>query len=254
VEFSAYIEERIGEIFAGFVYLFVGVRLYALSRRNGQIPDRLLSASFLLWAVSYAVYDIPELISYREVSLPAVFTFSSLFTLYLGTATFALFTRAVFRSRERWASGLVACTFGCLIVGLTGSVWVGDWGGEAPLSNPWWWVARVGTALPLCWMGVEGVTQYVKARQRRRLDLCAPLVCNRYLLWGLAGGLWAILEFIDVAQYIAYERTGHWSHSLIALVSWYEFVPGLLIGLVFFPPAFYQRWITGTAPAEQVAG
>ena len=24
---------------------------------------------------------------------------------------------------------------------------------------------------------------------------------------------------------------------------WNEFIPGVLIGLVFFPPAFYRRWV-----------
>ena len=30
----------IGEIFAGLVYLVVGIRLYVLSVRNAQTPDR----------------------------------------------------------------------------------------------------------------------------------------------------------------------------------------------------------------------
>ena len=249
MEFYTYI----GEGVAGLVYLLVGIRLYALSVRNAQIPERLLSVSFLFWALSYAIYDIPYLLFYRGAQLPALFAFGSLFTLYLGTGIFALFTRAVFRSQERWALWLVAGTLGCLIVGLTGSVWVGDWGGDSPLSNPWSWVARVGTASPLFWMGAEGLTQFVRARRRRRLGLCTPLVCNHFLLWGLAGSLWAILEFVDVAQYIAYERTGHWSDTLSVLLGWHEFVPGVLIWFVFFPPVFYQRWINGNAPVAKAA-
>ena len=251
MEIAAYIAEDlqlyIGDGVALLVYLFVGVRLHALSVRGGQGPDRLLSACFLLWAFSYAIYDIPDVLFYRGAQFPALLTFISLFTLYLGSAAFTLFTCAVFRKRERWAHWLVAGTLGCMIVGLSGSAWVGDWGGERPLSNPWWWVAHVGAASPYFWMGAEGFNQYVKARQRKRLGLCSALVCNRFLLWGLAGSLWAVLEFIDVAQHIVFERTGQWSTALSTLVGWNEFIPGVLIGLAFFPPAFYRRWVEGRA-------
>jgi hypothetical protein len=241
--FAQYFEAYIGDAVAMLVYIVVGVRLCALSRRSGQLPDRLLSASFLLWALSYAVYDIPDLFFYRGEQLPTPIAFGSLFATYLGTATFTLFTLVVFRKRERWAGALVAGALSCLFIGLTGSVWVGDWAGEAPLSNPWWWVARVGNFIPYCWVGAEGFHHYGKARQHRQLGMCEPMDCNRFLLWGLAGALWAVLIFIDAAQYIAYELTGEWSSTLSAWAGWHEFVPGIVIGLVFFPPAAYRRWV-----------
>ncbi|MCH8083890.1 MAG: hypothetical protein IH885_06610 [Myxococcales bacterium] len=240
-----------GEIFVGFVYLIVGIRLYALSARNAQAPDRLLAVTFLFWGLSYFVYDIPEIFFYADVPLPPLFSFSSAITLYLGTITFAVFTRAVFRPQERWALWLVAGMVGCLIVGVAGSVWVGDWGGEYPLSNQWWWVTRVGCAAPLVWMSAEGLTQYANARRRRRLGLCTPQSCNRFLLWGLAGALWVILELVDGAQYFEYEIVGQYSDSLLVHVGWLEAVPGGMIWLIFFPPAFYRRWINANAPVAK---
>ena len=139
----------IGDSLAGLVYLIVGVRLFALSVRNAQTPDRLLSVTFLFWAFNYFLYDIPSLFFYGEALLPPLFSISSALTLYLGTITFAVFTRSVFRNQERWALWLLSGMVGCLIIGVAGSAWVGDWGGEYPLSNPWWWVTRVGTAAPL---------------------------------------------------------------------------------------------------------
>ena len=207
----------IGNSFAWVVYLVVGIRLYALSSRSGQISDRLLSTSFLLWAFSYFVYDIPYAFFRDEALIPPLVLVSSMFVLHLGNIVFAFFTRAVFRSRERWAARLVAIIVGCLIVGVAGSVWVGDWGGEYPLSHPWWWFIRVGSAAPYVWMGTEGFAQYVRARKRRHLGLCAPQVCNRFLLWGLAGALWVILELVNGAEYIVYESTGQWSDSLSLL-------------------------------------
>ena len=243
----------IGDNLAWLVYLIVGVRLFALSVRNAQTPDRLLSVTFLLWALNYLLYNIPSLFFYGEAVLPPLFAFGSAVTLYLGTITFAIFTRAVFRNQERWAVWLVAGTVGCLIVGAAGSVWVGDWGGDYPLSHPWWWVTRLGRAAPLVWMAAEGLAQYVRARRRRQLGLCTPLVCNRFLLWGLAGALWVILEFVEVADYIAYQSTGQYSDSLFVLVGWLEAVPGGIIWLVFFPPTFYRNWINRIATVADAA-
>ena len=243
----------IGDISAGLVYLIVGVRLFALSVRSAQTSDRLLSVTFLFWALSYFLYYIPSLFFYGEALIPPLFAFGSAFTLYLGTITFAIFTRAVFRNQERWAVWLVAGTVGCLIVGAAGSVWVGDWGGDYPLSHPWWWVTRLGRAAPLAWMAAEGLAQYVKARRRRQLGLCAPQVCNRYLLWGLAGALWVILKLVSGAEYIVYESTGQWSDSLSLLSGSLEVIPCGIIWLVFFPPAFYRNWIHNHVIVEDVA-
>jgi hypothetical protein len=243
----------IGDILAGLVYFIVGVRLFALSVRSAQTSDRLLSVTFLFWALSYLLYYISSLFFDGEALITPLFALGSAFTSYLGTITFAVFTRAVFRNQERWAVWLVAGTVGCLTVGVAGSVSVGDWGGDYPLSHPWWWVTRLGRAAPLAWMAAEGLAQYVKARQRRRLGLCAPQVCNRYLLWGLAGALWVILEIVEAADYIVYQSTGQYSDSLFVLVGWLEAVPGGIIWLVFFPPTLYRNWINKLATIADAA-
>jgi hypothetical protein len=239
----------IGEGIGGLVHIIVCVRLLALGVRDAQTTDRLLSVAFLFWALSYLLYGAPWLYLRNEELIPPLFLFGSALTLHLGTITIAVFTWAAFRSRERWAVWLLAGMVGCLIVGAAGSVWLGDWGGEYPLSHPWWWVARVGGAAPYAWMGTEGLVQYVKARRRRQLGLCPPQVCNRYLLWSLAGALWLIVEVVEGAEFIVYQSTGQWSDLLTVFVGLFEAVPAGIIWLIFFPPAFYKRWVERAAPA-----
>ncbi len=41
-----------GDGIAGHAYLFVGVHLYRLSRRAGQLPEFLIAACFLFWLLS----------------------------------------------------------------------------------------------------------------------------------------------------------------------------------------------------------
>jgi hypothetical protein len=238
-----------GEIVAGLVYLIAGVRLYQLSAKTDGLPERLLSWTFLLWSPAYLGFVFAYALLDESRLTPFVLSARLLF--HAGTLAIALFTRQVFRSQERWAGWLITGTAVCLLVGVGGSVSVGDWEGAHPLSNPWYWVERLGGAVPFAWMGAEGFVQFRKARQRLRLGLCKAIVCNRYLLWSLAGTGWLLLELVVIAEYTGYETTGEWSYALGLIDSALEFLPVALIWLAFFPPALYRRWINGaTATAE----
>jgi hypothetical protein len=84
-----------------------------------------------------------------------------------------------------------------------------------------------------------------------RLGLCDPLVCNRYLLWALFGTLQVCLSLILLPQYAEYETTNQFAATWDTLYGTIEIVSLVMIWLVFFPPAFYQRWIQGSAPAVE---
>jgi hypothetical protein len=240
----------IGEIVSGFVYLLMGAQLCRLSFRSRQTPDRLLSATLILWGLSYLGYDAFIVFSGSGVLPPPWISFSSSVVMYLGSISFAFFTQRVFRSRETWARWLLAVIVFGLLAGLGGSFWVGDWAGGNPISNPWYWPKWACGMAPLVWMGAEGFSHYAKARQRRRLGLSEPLECNRYLLWGLAGVLWGLLEFLVIGQDLVYQHTGAWSSSVGLAVCWLEIVPVALIWLVFFPPAGYRRWVNRALPVD----
>ncbi len=240
-----------GDAIAWLVYLYVGVRLYALGRRTGQLPEFLIAATFLLWTLSYLFYDIPYVIVDSEELVPAVCSYASLIVLALGNVAFAFFIRAVFRPDARWAMGLVAAIAVSVVAGLVGSAWIGDWVGINPLANPWYWLDSFGVFAPSVWLAGEGLVQYFKARRRSKLGLCEPLACNRFLLWGIAGALWMILEGVSTANDFINALTGQWSLLLGFGVALFEVVPVAVIWFVFFPPEFYRRWVEGSAkPAD----
>jgi hypothetical protein len=242
---SAYIMEAI----AGVVFLVVGVRLFSLSRQTGQAPEYFISLTFLFWALGYALYDIPYAFIEGEESLAPFFSYTSVIAMNLGTISFALFTRNVFRRTERWALWLVVAISFCLVLALIGTAWVGDWDQVDPIANFGYWPQIVGALAPSVWMGVEGLARYASARKRRKIGLCTPLTCHHFLLWGLAGALWASLEFVIVAQDFIYLSAGDWSNTLGIVNGLLEIVPIGMVWLVFFPPAAYRRWIEGAAPA-----
>jgi len=233
----------IGEVISGFVYLFVGVRLYRLSRRTGGAPEALIAASFLLWTLSYAIWDIPYAFVDSEELVPAVNSYGSLVALAAGNAVLAFFIRAVFRPGARWATGFVAAVAVSNLAGVAGMAWHSDWEGTGALTNPWYWLECFGSIAPITWMGVEGLAQYFKTRRKLKLGLCEPMSCNRFLLWGIAGALWVILEAIVTASDLVYALTGEWSALLGVAIGLLEFVPIAIIWFVFFPPVFYRRWV-----------
>ena len=239
-----------GNAIAWLAYLYVGARLYLLSRRTGQLPEFLIAATFLFWMLSYLIYDIPYAIVRADALVPTFCSYASLVTLGVGNVAFAFFIRSVFRSDERWAAWLVAAIAIADIAGIVGSAWIGDWEGINPLANPWYWLEYFGSFAPTVWMSVEGFAQYFKMRKRLKLGLCEPIACNRFLLWGITGALWMILETILTANDFVNALTGQWSYLLEFFVAVFEAVPVALIWFVFFPPAFYCRWVEGGGSTE----
>jgi len=234
-----------GDAIACAVYVFVGARLYRLSRRTGQFPELLIGASFLLWAACYLFYDVPYAIYRSDELVPAFCSYSSLLTLALGNVAFVLFIRSVFRPRSRWADALVVAIALCVVLGLAGTAWRGDWEGIDPIANPGYWLDHLATVAPAVWMTAEGFAHYFRARRRLKLGFCEPMDCHRFLLWGVAGALFMILEGITTASDLVNALTGSWSAHLTFGVAFFEVAPVAVIWLVFFPPSFYRRWIGG---------
>jgi hypothetical protein len=244
MEDSAYI----GESIAGLLYLLVGVRLLRLALRTGEIPERLLCAGFLAWGFSYLLFNLPYMLADESLLTPLYI--AARLVSAAAVITYALFAWRVFRRHDTWGGWAVAGTGVCLIAGVLGSVWVGDWEGVHPISNGWWWAEWVGATAAEAWMGAEAFVQFGKARQRLGLGLCNPLLCNRFLLLGVASLLWVALEFVVVVQSIEYEISHRWSATTDVVVAGVEVAAIAMIWLVFFPPAFYRSWIDGSTPVE----
>ena len=237
------------EAIAGAALLVVGVRLSALSRRTRQAPEYFISLTFLLWALGYALYDIPYAFTAGDQSVAPFFAYTSILAFNLGNVALAMFTKQTFRRQERWAFWLVIAIAVCFALGLVGSAWVGDWEQYDPIGNPGYWPQTVGDLTPPIWMGVEGLAHYVKTRRRLKIGLCTRLTCHYFLLWGLAGMLWFGLEIVIVLHDFIYLSAGDWSGALGIGNGLLEIVPISMIWLVFFAPAGYRRWIEGVAPA-----
>jgi hypothetical protein len=223
-------------------FLCVAARLLHRSLRTRAIPERLLGASFLLWGLSYPIYDIPQALGVEELVF-APFANASRICWQVGSAAMALFVKKTFRDGDARATWVVGAVVALLVFGGMGSVWVGDYGGDYPLSNPWWWMEWLGSIIPMIWISMEASVYYAKIRQHRWLGEGDALLCNRMGLWCIVGVSWVVVECVSAAQYVIYELTLRWLISLSFSLAVLELSGVAMVWLVFYPPAAYRRWI-----------
>jgi hypothetical protein len=242
VEESAYI----GSAIAGLAYFVLGARLVRLGIRTKSAAERLLGLTFLIWALSFALWVIAIALQ-GQPALESQLLIESRIANNLGGIGIAYFPLLVFRRGSTWAKWLSASIAICLIVGTVGSSWGGDLEGVEPLTNSWWWAEWIGTIAPAIWIGVEGLHHYGMTRPRVRLGLCEPIVGHRYLLWGIAGGFWTLLDFVTIGHYVEFWITGSWSITWDIFIGFCEIAALAMIWLAFFAPAGYQRRINSSA-------
>jgi hypothetical protein len=237
----------VGEFLAGILYLIVSLRLARLASRTGERPERLLSAMFLFSGISYILYIVPLAISNEALWTP--FNFAGRVCYIPAPIFLALFTREVFRSSRRISTCLVLATPILLVFGVGSSVLIGDWEGFS-LGNPFFWFEWVGYTVPFMWAGMEAFGEYRSSLRRHRVGLCDRMVCNRLLLWSIFGTAQVALSVILLQMYSNYETTNTFSALLDRMTALIEFVSLGLVWLVFFPPRFYQKFISGSDVGE----
>ena len=245
MEISSYL----GGVLAGLACFIAGGRLVRLSWRSQKSPELLLGISLLLWGLAYVCWQIPIATIGQPLTQPLFFA-ARVFT-DAATIVFASFTWIVFRSQARWAKALVFAIAIGVLAGVVGSGAVGDWEGVQPTSNPWWWVDWAAGFVSMSWVGIEGFIHYLDARERVRLGLCDPLVCNRYLLWGITGITWTTVWGILALEYIEFETQQVWSIAMERVGGALDITGITLVLIICFPPRFYQRWIAGDSPTPE---
>jgi hypothetical protein len=235
----------IGELIGGIVYLVAGFRLLRLGGRTGEAPERLLGSAFLFMGLSAVIYVLPTFPLFAALWAPL--NFAGRLTFVPPPVLLVLFTGRVFRPDAHWTVWLAWGTAALLLVGIGGSVMVGDWEGFS-VSNRWFWLEWIGYSWPFGWAGAEALLQHVQARRRVRLGLSERLVCNRLLLWASFGALQLGSCLVLIPQYAQYQRDNLFTATWDMIYGGCVIASLVMIWLVFFPPAVYRRWVGGAAP------
>jgi hypothetical protein len=227
-------------VLAALIYGLVGIRLFELSRRTRRSPEYFLALNYLCTGVSYILYELPGLLGadLTWVLIAARIIYS------LGIVPLLLFTRDVFRNSSRWAKALVWTIVVSLFSGVFFSTLDGDIEGLV-VNSIWFWCDWIGYTAPYVWISVEALIAYRAARKRQRIGLCKPEDANRFLLWGLFGIFAALASIALIPLYLEYAATQMWPRWGDYTSGGLEAVATVVLWFVFFPPAFYRRWING---------
>ena len=238
----------IAQLLAAAFFLIVGIRLLRLSRRTGETPEKLLGVYFTFTGLSYVGWVVPTIFHIEGMQDQIDLVAWSLYSI--GVVPFMLFTRMVFRPDAAWANWMVgSCTL-LLFAGLT--MWIVQAHDYEVVDSPWYWCEWLGYTVPCLWVSIEAFLSYSRANRRVRVGLCDRVVANRFLLFGFFGVLQTFACVTDVFLTMEYETTRVISAGIDLLLGSLEMAGTVMLFLVFFPPAFYRRWIA--APAAHPTG
>ncbi len=235
-------------VLSALVYLTVGIRLFALSRRTRERAEFLLAMNYLCTGVSYVLYEFPGLLG----NDPTWSLIVARVIYSVGIVPLLLFTRDVFRRGSRWANALVWANSLILFSGVFFSTLDGDIEGLI-VGSVWFWCDWIGYTAPYIWIGAEALLAYSAAIKRQRLGFCKPDVPNRYLLWALFGILAALAGVALIPLYLEYATTQVWPRWGDYASGGLEAAATLALWFAFFPPAFYRRWVNRAAAAASNA-
>jgi hypothetical protein len=233
--------------------ILVAVRLLALHRRTGAAPELLLGSMLLLSVgVGY-----PLMIAADRTGGDRSVVFQGVATLAINIGFCFLFefTRRVFRPQAVWArafAGAAAITM--LATVLHRWAWLHAHGALHASEEPFReMLLQTGpVAVAYVWTAWEALRYHALMRRRSKLGLADPVMCNRFLVWGLmASSATAGVLLSLVAGAL---RVNVFSTPWILVASSCTGL-GQSVGLVlaFVPPRSYTAWVRARAIATGVA-
>lgn len=235
--------------------LVVGTRVLALWRRTRKLPELLLAIAMLcVGFIAYAVGTAGKLLVEGTPDQRALFTLLGLSTECVGHVALVAFSWRVFHPREGWAGALAGTLCALIAVALCGEILSGEYlrySDMQPISGPYLLIGLAARGAAPTWMAIECLRLHHKLKLRQKVGLAEPLVVNRVALWGIAIGASSLGFVASIVHRLVY-GTGLRAHVwALTTVSALATVSALCLGLAFFPPRAYRRWIEerpGPAP------
>jgi hypothetical protein len=228
--------------------LAVGGKMLLLARRTHRVPEIALGLSlFLSGGLGGILLFIGQSRAEKLGDFALGIRGTGLLCLSMGAIALWCFTWRVFRPQARWAAVLFAVACAAVVSGFLGEAIAGDFATDR-FANVWSWVGLCGRSLAYLWAGLESLRYHRLMRRRLQLGLAEPLLVNRFLLWGFgalaAWGIYGVV-LVNILTGVADEVDAGVFHSIVpALVtSALGCASGAAMGLAFFAPPVYHRWI-----------
>ena len=242
----------------GFAAFFVasssvGIRLIALWRRNGGIPELLIGVGVLgIGPVGFGSITVGQLLWVDHDTVGRVVFAVGMFAASVGALSKFVFNTYVYHPNSRFVWGIAATAAVALLLCF---VWNGLANGYRNISEmDSFYLVRTGlTVACLLWGSAEALRYWGMMRRRVRIGLGEPVVTNRFLLWGVGAGAAGLGTLVGViAQWwtslppieIPWVMLNSSIHGMVAAVAMW---------LAFLPPARYQRYVLDRSRSEPLA-
>jgi hypothetical protein len=228
--------------------LAVGGKMLLLAGRTRRAPELALGLSlFLSGGLGGILLFVGQSRSEALGDFALGVRGAGLLCLSAGAIALWCFTWRVFRPQERWAAALFAVACAAVVAGFVGEAVTGDFATKR-FANAWSWLGLSGRSLAYLWAGLESLRYHRLMQRRLRAGLADNLVVNRFLLWGVgalaAWGIYGVV-LVNIAVGAADAVDAGVFHSLVPalITSALGCASGVAMGLAFFAPRAYHRWV-----------
>jgi len=227
----------------------VGVRLVLLWTRTRQLPELLIGIGVLgIGPCGFSLAVVSRALAESAPDASRLFWLVAFLAMNAGGAATYTFNWRVFQRDRAWArAAAVGATLALLIV------WTLEIGAATPFEgrpSAGFEIASWLRIVCLLWAGGESLLYHKRMRRRLPLGLADPVVCNRFLLWGIgigAAGVGSLIGTVatmltDSAHPPAWINLSSSLHGLAAAIGMW---------LAFLPPGWYLAWLAKAKPAPQ---
>jgi hypothetical protein len=228
--------------------LIVSLRLLALARRSGELPELLIGLGLLLMGgVGYPLSTVARLLDGSPSLQTSLFFVHALLSL-LGQSAVAVFTWRVFRHDEPWARAVAFGFITTLAALLLWQTAAPGWRSYAQNeAGPWGWLPLYSLFV-LAWAGTESLLYHLKLRKRLVLGLADPVTADRLRLWAIAMLAAFTTSLVAVGlRSLGVEMTAELTGLVVGPLG---LVSASSMWLAFMPPERYVSWILAGAGAR----
>lgn len=172
----------------------------------------------------------------------------------IGGCAIYIFTWRTFRMGRAWPLAFVGLAIATVAFAYVVNAATGQFEIRV-LPSAAYWVERGVFLSGMAWMSIESLRYWRALQRRARIGLADPLLCNRFLLWGIWAAAVGVLASSDLIARLAYVwLTGETQTLLVdeampiivvtvATTSLCGAVAAGTLWLTFFPTRGYARWI-----------
>lgn len=241
-------------IWSGFLAFFVvalvvGVRLLALAARTRLLPELLIGVGVLgIGPVGFGLSVASQQMEAGRPAVAHVLALVAMLAVAAGIISKLVFNWRVYHPARAGVRALVVVASLLLLGACVHNLFRPST--DFARHDPNFFIRCILQIGALLWGAGEALRYWRMMRKRGRLGIGDPVVCNRFLLWGIGAGAAGVGSLIGIVTQVALGVTSATGPSwVMASSSAHGMVAAIAMWLAFLPPSAYVRYVKSHQPA-----